>query len=424
MKKIDQILALAILPAIMFAQVLATDDLADNVSAADRHIPMGIRAAGMGGAGVAASEDYTALFYNPANLAYIYRFEAAGALQFDQLSFESSFDGKPGGTGSDSYMKLQNIGAVIPVPTSRGGLAFAIGFSRTNSFDRRIKANATGDDGLIYDIDESVKGGLGKFSIGCGAQVSPIMSLGASVDLYAGAERYSWFMDVQNPGGTDWPDSVERKTYADDITDAYTGIGAKFAMTLAPTKYVQLGAYMCTPTSIVIDEDGIQRFDSLTTGWETYQEDYDIVESFKIYLPWRLGAGIAIRPTDWLLFVGDAEYADWRQIEYDEPAWILEQNRLMDRSFSSSLRWSAGGEITIPVAALKLRGGFSQEPIAYIAQGQDRVRNTISGGFGYLVSDLVSLDMATRFSNWDVDGDRLDEDYSIASIWFGMSFRF
>jgi len=407
-----------------FGQRLASEGWADFVPASDRHLAFGIRSAGMGGAGVAITEDYTSLFYNPANLAYIYRFEVAGALQYDALSYDSRLDGKLAGTGSDSYVKLQNLGGVIPVPTEQGGLAFGIGFVRTNSFDRRLRAEAIGDDGLSYKIDESVRGGLGKFSIGGGVQVSPIMSVGGAVEFYTGGERYSWFNDVQNPGGAHWPDTVERKIFADDITDGYAGIGARFGLSLVPNRFVQIGAYISTPTALMIDEDGIQRFDSVTTGWIVYQEDYDIVQSFELVLPWKFGGGIAVRPTSWLLFAGDAEYVDWRQIEYNKPAWILSQNRLMDDSFRATLRWSAGAEATIPVAALRLRGGYSQEPIAYLADGADRTRNTISGGLGFLVSELISLDLAAQFSDWDVDGTRLGGSYSLASIWMGMSYRF
>ncbi|MCK5833852.1 outer membrane protein transport protein [bacterium] len=424
MRLLIPILSTFLIPISIFTQTLANSDVADFIPSSDRHLAMSIRSAGMGGAGVASSEDYTALFYNPANLAYIYRFEMAGALQYDALSFESALDSSASGTGSDSYVKLQNIGGVIPLPTKRGGVSFALGFTRTNSFDRRIRANSTGDDGLIYQIDESVKGGLGKFSLGGGIQISPMMSIGASIDLYLGGERYSWFNDIQNPGETAWPDSVERKIYADDITDEYSGIGARFGMTLVPTRFVQIGAYISTPTSLIIEEDGISRFDSITTGLETYQEDYDIVQSFEVILPWRFGAGLAIRPTEWILLAGDAEYVDWRQIEYDEPAWILSQNRLMDDSYRATLRWSAGSEFTIPIASLKLRGGFSQEPIAYLENGKDRTRNTITGGLGYLVSDLVSLDLATQFSNWNIDETRLDGDYSLTSVWLGLSYRF
>ncbi len=417
------LLAIILIPTLGFAQILGSGDYADPIFAADRHLPMGIRSAGMGGTGVASTEDFSGIFYNPANLAYIYRFELSGALHFDALSYDSDFEGSAK-NGSDSYIKLQSLGGVIPVPTTRGGLAFGLGFTRTNSFDRRIRFSGTGEDGLIYEGDESVKGGLGKFSLGAGMQVSPFASLGMSVDLYGGGERYSWYLDVTNPGGSDWPDSVEEKIYVDDIRSEYTGVGARFGMLLVPIKYAQIGAYIATPTSIYIDQDAVQRFDSLTTGWETYEENFSYFETIEVILPWKFGAGIAIRPTDWLLFSGDAEFVDWRQLEYDEPAELLYQNRLMDDSYRSTLRWSAGGEVTIPIAALRLRGGFSQEPIAYTVQGDNRNRNTISGGFGVLIGELMTLDAALQFSDWDVEGTRLNESYDLARIWMGLSYRF
>ncbi len=417
-------LTLAVLiPALTFAQILASADYADPVYSADRHLPFGVRSAGMGNVGVAMSEDFTALFYNPANLAYIYRFELSGALHFDYLSYHSDFEGNVR-EGSDSYLKLHNIGVVIPVPTTRGGLTFGLGFTRTNTFDRQIRFSGTGADGLIYNAQESVKGGLGKFSIGGGVQVSPIAALGMSLDLYVGGERYGWFLDIQNPGGTPWPDTVERKIYEDDIRSEYSGVGGRFSMTLAPTKYVQLATYIATPTLIDIDEDAFQRFDSLTTGWEYYEDSWSYYSTVRIILPWKFGGGIAIRPTDWILLAADAEFVDWRQIEYDNPPELLSQNRLMENSYTTTLRWGAGAEFTIPVAALKLRGGFAQEPIAYTAAGEDRVRNTFTGGFGVLLGELMTLDAAVQISNWNVEGNRLDEEYDVARISLGLSHRF
>jgi len=417
------LIILLLIPIIGCAQILADPDFADPVYAADRNLPFSIRSAGMGNIGAAMSEDFTALFYNPANLAYIYRFELSGALHYDNLSYETDFDGNIG-SGSDSYFKLQNIGCVIPVPTSRGGLAFGMGFTRTNTLDRRLTFSGTGTDGLIYDADESVKGGLGKFSLGGGIQVSPIVSLGMSADFYAGGERYAWHLDVQNPGGTEWPDTVERKIYEDDIRSEYTGIGARFGMTLVPCKYAQIGAYIATPTAIVIDEEAFQRFDSLTTGWEYYEETWNYYSTIEVVLPWKFGAGLAVRPTEWILISGDAEYVDWRQIEYNEPTDYLYQNRLMEDSYRATLRWGAGAEFTIPVAALKLRGGFAQEPIAYIVNGDGLNRNTITSGFGVLLGELMTLDAAVQFSNWDSNGERLNESYDVARISLGLSYRF
>ncbi len=412
-----------LLPILVFAQTIASEDYADPVYSTDRHLPFSVRSAGMGNAGVAMAEDFTALFYNPANLAYIYRVEISGALHFDHLGYESDFEGNID-EGSDSYLKLLNAGVVIPVPTTRGGLAFGLGFTRTNTFDRQIRFSGTGNDGLIYDAQESVKGGLGKFSIGGGVQVSPIAALGMSLDLYGGGEKYGWFLDVQNPGGTSWPDTVERKTYEDDIRSEYSGVGGRFSMTIAPNRYVQMGTYIATPTLINISEDAFQRFDSLTTGWEYYEDTWSYYSTIRIVLPWKFGGGIALRPTDWMLFTGDAEFVDWRQIEYDKPPELLSQNRLMEDSYTTTLRWGAGAEFTIPVAALKLRGGFAQEPIAYTVAGKDRVRNTITGGFGVLLGELITLDAAVQISNWNVDGTRLDEQYDVARVSLGLSHRF
>ena len=423
MKTASPIFLTLLFPAILFGQILAGGGEAYPVPAADRHLPMGIRAAGMGAA-VASANEYSALFYNPANLAYIYDIQMGGALHADNLGYRSALDGNSAGSGSDLFFKIQNYGLVIPLEDEFSGITLAAGFARTNSFDRTLEFRVEGDDGILYDGSEQVRGGLGKFSVGGGMQMNSALALGLSLDFYCGGEEYDWYLDRQNVAAVDWPDTLERVIHHDNIADDYYGIGARFGMLVTPARFVQLGLYFTAPTPLYIEEQGMMRSDSLTSGTEYYDEVYDYVGEIELTLPPKAGAGIALRPTDWLLLAGDAEFADWREIKYREPAWILDQNRLMDDSYRATLRWSAGTEVFVPGLSLRIRGGFSQEPIPYLESGDDRMRNGISGGLGYSIGDNTSMDLAALYSTWNAEEDRLEEDYTLSRVWLGLTCNF
>ena len=98
---------------------------------------VGAKALGLGGAYTGIADDYTALYYNPAGLGQIQNSQFFGSLgnlssndQITHLGINYS--------ESSSYTKLNSLGLVIPVPTSRGSLVFAAGYHNVRQFDNSL----------------------------------------------------------------------------------------------------------------------------------------------------------------------------------------------------------------------------------------------------------------------------------------------
>ncbi|HID94625.1 MAG TPA: hypothetical protein EYP53_01015 [Candidatus Latescibacteria bacterium] len=95
---------------------------------------VGVRAMGIGGAYVGVADDFSATYWNPAGLAQIREAWLYGALCHLSRRVNSTFFGesRPGEIGKS---RLGSFGVVLPVPTYRGSLVFAIGYNRLKSFD-------------------------------------------------------------------------------------------------------------------------------------------------------------------------------------------------------------------------------------------------------------------------------------------------
>ena len=112
---------------------------------------VGARAMGMGGAFMGVANDATALYWNPAGLSQLKQMEFLGALSHDKLETETEYFGEFDSTFA-SNTRLSSFGIVFPVPVYRGGLAFALGINRLQSFDARVKVS--GFNNLSVEEDE------------------------------------------------------------------------------------------------------------------------------------------------------------------------------------------------------------------------------------------------------------------------------
>jgi hypothetical protein len=102
-------------------------------------VGIGARAAGMGFAYGAVSEDGSSLFYNPAGLAQIRRIEVSGGLLHDsqsrEVSFNTASDGFPG-TGNSTQKadsrttQISHLSVAYPFPTYRGSLVLGLAYQR------------------------------------------------------------------------------------------------------------------------------------------------------------------------------------------------------------------------------------------------------------------------------------------------------
>ncbi|MBN2543861.1 hypothetical protein JXI42_13460 [bacterium] len=413
------LLSMLLIPGITYSQILSgLTGTIQEIDIADGFTGVGARAMGMGGSQIAIAGDYSAVYWNPAQLAYMKRIEISGGLTFNRIENNTTYEGYST-EESSNRARLNSLGFVIPVPTTRGGLAFGLGYNRLQNFDRIFKFRypVEGDVGL-----ERKSGGLYAISLASGIQIAPIMSVGLNFELWGGENNYSW--DYENY----YPDDeiISREIFEDNFKYKYSGFSARMGMTLTPHKIIRLGAVITFPAGFTIDEEGTMKTDTLfRSGDEAYYEDYGYVEAYKISLPFRFSLGTAIL-LPYFTTSFDVTYIDWAQMEYKEPSWALSNNKYIPQNYRSVLKYNIGVEAVIPYTMVKLRGGYRNDPVPYTGNTIVKDRQYFTGGIGVLISDLVSLDAAAVFGNYEIDhkSAELSESYKLTDIFLNMAYRF
>jgi long-subunit fatty acid transport protein len=383
---------------------------------------VGARAMGMGGAYTAIANDATALVYNPAGLARVKRIEFSGGLTHQRLSNKTgdlTFVGlqSPGINFNDgrlqSNTRLSSANIVLPVPTYRGGLVFAFGVNRIKSFDKAMKFAfpKDGSSGI-----ESESGGLYMWSFGGAVDISPNVSVGGAFNFFSGTDNYSWLYE-----GSYSDDTLSFKyKYDDTIKDRYTGFNLKLGIRVQPNKFLIVGGTIESPVTYTINEDWTQTTD------EDGNNYYDSGSpEYKISLPFSLGVGIAL-DFDNLLLAGDVNYADWTQMEYKRLADMAEANRMIQDSYTDVLRWHVGAEYLFPTIGTTLRVGYYQNPLPYKSQWIKKDRTYFTAGFGFLIDQVMTLDLAWVHGGWETNDFNIDlaEKYSTNQIFLTTTYHF
>ncbi|MFH1006738.1 MAG: outer membrane protein transport protein [Candidatus Latescibacterota bacterium] len=358
----------------------------EETIAIDHFAGVGARAMGMGGAYIAIADDYTATYWNPAGLAQIRRIELYGGLSHFRDEAQVNFYGTPRTTPL-SRTRLSAIGMAFPVPTYRGSLVFSAGFNRIKSFDSvfGIEGFSAADNAQkTGKITE--EGGLGIYSIAGAWDVSPSISLGASMNIWDGEDVYSQMLSSVDTSG------VQTKTYS-SFEDEYDGVSLKLATMVKTPIGLRFGMTLETPVTYRIEEH-----------WEG-----DRLAGFVAYelsMPYQFGAGVSWAFSNLLTVAADAVYSDWTQVRYKESPWEEptkeDLNEDIQTQYKAPLRVHVGGEFLLPLVPITLRTGFYRNPIPFMGPrqpGDSKIeitnkRDYVTFGAGTLIDQVLAFDVA------------------------------
>ena len=306
MKKYFYILVASIILSLPVA--IQAQSLLDGIRLSQPQLGTGTRSFGMGGAMVAATNDYTSLDWNPAALTLLHFGEFSISLWSAGHSSEASF------FNNTSYNDLTNttlasVGAAMPVPTERGHFAFGLSYDRvqdyTNAYAfKAVNPNSSflntqgfvNDPGYhggsysdyldelnnynlawalytTYDNDSlntklttpftgglqqsgtvTEEGGLYAFRIGAGIDIAEDVALGATLNFYNGTYDYRRVYreeDVNNVfSRTDSlaPLGFKKAEIVDSRYQSQFGIGLKLGMFARANEHLDLGLTFETPT--------------------------------------------------------------------------------------------------------------------------------------------------------------------------------
>ncbi|KPL18580.1 MAG: hypothetical protein AMJ92_07385 [candidate division Zixibacteria bacterium SM23_81] len=377
---------------------------------------LGARAMGMGGSAIAVSEDISALYWNPAGLAQVRRIEFSGSLSHQRYTSKTTYF-QNASKDRESNTRLNAIGMVFPVPTYRGSLVFALGAGRVKNFDAFfIQRGYSSQDEWWEEGQETQSGGLFSWSLGGAIDVSPTLSLGASVNLWDGDYNYDWdafFADTRDMYVN--PPSDFDTTYIHDTQEAdFDGLNLKLGGLLRLSRFVKAGLTIASPVSYDISGEVVERTVDVYDDGSVDQYTDSFYYENEISTPWEFGFGMAWSvPT--LLLAADLRYADWSQMKFnDQPL----------NDYDETLSLSIGGEYILPTAGVKVRAGFSSEPLAFVARKIIEDRKYYTLGAGFLVGQVMTLDLAWVHGTWKTSQPFLSQKDVVDRIFLSTSYRF
>jgi long-chain fatty acid transport protein len=385
--------------------------LIDEASAGN-FFGLGARSMGMGGTGIALSNDATALIYNPANLARIRRIELNLGLSHQRwrsetgpLSSAIMMNNYLNENQTQANTRFSTAALVLPVPTYRGSLVFALGVNRVKSFDKAFSFSYGTNPNLpLREGMEAESGGLYVWSAGGAIDISPHISLGGALNYWTGKETYTWKSINRTKADT-------MITYDDEIIDDYSGFSAKFGISMQPNKYLTLAGTIETPIWYTITEDFTLISDTSSSPY--IWTDVGATE-YKLTEPYSFGLGIGLNLKS-LTLASDFSFTDWSQMEYRDAVDKAEKNRKIKEAYQEVIRWHVGAEYLIPKIEMKVRAGYYQNPLPWSASylvrpaedpsDNDRVqiskdKDYFALGFGFLIEQTMTIDLAWNYGSY------------------------
>lgn len=402
-----------------FGQEIDRNYLQVEEASAGNFFGVGARAMGMGGAQIATANDASGLVYNPARLAKVKRIEFSGGMTHQRLENETGTTAAAIPLGLSYYQnesmaqantRFSSANIVLPVPTYRGSLVFALGFNRMMSFDRVFHSNLVGPIGNATVLDALVleSGGINMWSFGGAIDLSPNISVGGAVNYWQGQDDFLQDYDLPNIPVT------ENNRYLYD----YTGWNAKLGFSVDASKFLSVGATIDFPTKFSIDQDFTFHYDSAG-----YVQDYEQLGHYDLTHPYSFGTGAALT-FKYVTLAGDVHFTDWSQLEPKARAGV--DNRLYKEIYQEVTRWHVGAEFAMPRLAAKLRAGFYSDPYPFKSVILKTDRKYFTLGAGFLIDQVMTLDVAWNHGFSEFRDERVDmvkESYTADKFFVSLAYR-
>jgi long-subunit fatty acid transport protein len=419
------------------------------------NLGIGARSAGMGNASIGLADDYSALFTNPAGLASLRSYEFSVGLSNTSYINDATFFGNTL-NANDRVTNLSNIGLVYPVPTQRGSLVFAFGFSRVANYstvasfkgfnpnnsiiealtpDVNLNSMSAADrkslldnnipfqiyladtlHGRLYpNITDSVQqegtvregGGLNSWSLGGAVEIAKGLTLGFGLNLLSGSYSYDRLFtetDSRNVYHYGPPFDLDHLKFESTVASDISGYNAVVGLMYRKQGRYKIGVTLRTPTYYDVSEDYSDVGKSWFDNGDYYTLSVPGSTKYSIRTPFIFSGGASFQLTDWLLLAGDAEYTDWTQMEFTntDSQDLIDENRVIRDIFRPTTNLRGGVEVTLFNMGLKLRGGAVYNPSPYLADQNTNDYNQLyfTGGLGVAIDEDVFVNASFAIGKW------------------------
>ncbi len=366
---------------------------------------VGARSMGMGGASLGLADDFTALYWNPAGLAQIQKFELFASFSQNTALTDSYFTSSETIGTSRSSVRPNSIGLVYPFYTQQGGFSIAFGYNRVQNFDFQSAIQGVDPSsgnvfsGLYLNETNINSGGIGIWSFGGSVYISEYFLIGGSVDFWNGRSRNE--LDATATDTLNVDSELTRFRYDDEIDREYSGVSGRVGILANITDFVSWGVTFVAPTELGVDELWREYTVALFDDGEELTEPESGATTYHIERPYEIGTGFALKLLDkQLILATDIQFTDWRQTRYDpNPAEDITNNHF-EEYYSTTIQVRLGIEYQIPMIDSYVRAGYFRDTIPFTETEIENNRDYLTVGTGKIFEDSVKLDIAYMWGNW------------------------
>ncbi len=359
---------------------------------------VGARTMGMGGASLALADDFTALYWNPAGMAQIQKFEFFSSFSHNRASANTYFTGDEITTTSRSQMRPNAIGFVYPLMARQGGLAIGFGYNRPQNFDYQTAitgidpSSETDFSGLSVDEIDANSGGIGIWSFGASVYVTKRVLVGGSLDFWSGNSLNH--LDTTATDIVNIDNELSRFRYDDEVDREYSGIGGRIGLLAHLTDNINLGLTLVAPTELGVDELWYQSTLEVYDDGEKWSDSASGSQIYDIERPFEVGAGVAVKLlNERLILAGDVQLTDWRQTRYDPaPAEEISDDNF-EKYYATTFQVRIGAEYRIPVVDTHIRAGYFRDTVPFTDAEIEDARDFLTIGIGKIFEDSIKFDV-------------------------------
>ncbi len=390
---------------------------------------VGARTMGMGGASLGLADDFTALYWNPAGMAQIRKFEMFSSLSHNRTNADAYFSGDIATGTSRSQMRLNSIGFVYPFQASQGGWAIAFGYNRPQNFDYQTAiqgidpSSDTEFSGFAVDEIDVNTGGIGIWSFGTSVYVSKRILIGGSLDFWQGDSLNE--LDTTATDIVDIDSELANFRYDDEIDRKYSGIGSRIGILAHLTNEINLGLTVVSPMELGVDEHWYQSTLEVYDDGEKMRDTVSGIQAFDIERPFEVGAGIAMKLFNkQLILAGDIQLTDWTQTRYDPaPSDDISQANF-EQFYATTLQARVGVEYRVPGIDTHIRLGYFRDTIPFTDAKIEDVRDFLTAGVGKIFEDSLKFDVAYMIGTWQRSRKQLTTEKLTHRAFVSAAYRF
>lgn len=422
--------------------------------------PNGIITARAGALGIAytgISDDYAAIFYNPAGLSLITKSELTFGMGFQRTANSVNFMQQATDlSANDAY--LSSFGMVFPFQTKVGNASIGFGYLLESNFANKYQYNGfnprntmtayqaaygtrnyqdnwanhvwLANDDLYSPIKDSLyqsafieeKGGLHDVIAGVAFDVAPSVSVGLNIigkfgnyaynRNYNESDLYNKYNAYDSVG---WSNLDFQSLRIDEtIKQDVFGITGSIGLQGRISKFMRLNANIKFPTYYQIDEDyNVYAQSTFDDGWQPnpYDPEDPFEISYRIKTPFTYSAGLSFH-AEGLTITGGIEYMDATQVEFSDAngqnvtnigdirRYFESLNREIVRQLVGQVSWGIGAEWDLPLLPIVVRAAFQSttSPYTFDVAGADN--NMIMLGGGLYLANNVRLDGFFRWNSY------------------------